>query len=165
MGEATIAMGQCMPPFQARWHASVVTNKDVAGRWLVVASLPRTDLRCRDMMVLIRASALIRRRQALLVVLVDNSEGDADLIGSMADCRDGHNGLMVLADPEGRVASGLGMKRADGRLLSATMVIDPDGIACGLIPHHAEAPPPVGRILARFDALRAGRAGCSSVRA
>ncbi len=161
----TCAIGQRMPAFRARWRTAVVTNDAVVGRWLIVASLPRSDHRCRDMTALIQASALIRKRRALMVILVEDTEGEADLIGSMTDCRDEHNDLLVLADPDGRVASGLGMKRPDGRLQPASLVVDPDGIACGLIHHHPETPPPVDSILAMFDALRAGRAGCSSVQA
>ena len=158
------AIGLRMPAFRARWRGALVTNQDVAGRWLVVASLPRSDHRCRDMRALLQASRSFSRRQALMVILLDDSQGEADLIGSMADGREDHGDLLILADPDGHVASGLGMIRPDGRLQSASIVVDPEGIACGLIHHHPEAALPIDSMLAMYDALRAGRAGCTSNR-
>jgi len=150
-----------MPAFQARWRSAQVTNADVAGRWLVVASLPRGDHRCRDMTALVQASAAIGKRGALTVILVNETEAEAALIGAMADGRDGHGDLMVIADPDGRVADGFGMRRADGRLQAASLFVDPEGVTCGLIRYNPEAAPPVDNMLAMFDALRAGRAGCA----
>jgi alkyl hydroperoxide reductase subunit AhpC len=153
-----------MTAFLDHWRSALVSADDLAGRWLVVASLPRGDHRCRHMRALIQAAPAFRARSARIVILVDDTTGEAELIRSMAEAREGHAEVLVLADNHRQIATDLGMMDAAGRFTSASIVIDPEGLARGLMRHHLEQGPPIEGMLAMFDALRAGRAGCVPTR-
>lgn len=157
------AIGSVMPAFTALWRSARIGNAEVSGRWLLVASLPRGDQRCRDMRMLLQVAHAIGRRRALAAVIVDEPAAEAALIEAMTDWRDDQGGPMIIADPGYRVASALRLADPGGPLTAASLVVAPDGMIRGFLRHPASSPPPVDGILTMFDALRAGQAGCIQV--
>lgn len=159
--QSASAIGSAMPAFTALWRSARAGNADVAGRWLLVATLPRGDRRCRDMQILLQVAHAIGKRRAMTAIIVDEPDAEAALIGAMTDCRDDHGELMIISDASYRVATALRLAAAGGPLAAASLVVAPDGEICGLLRHPAGVPPPADSILAMFDALRAGHAGCT----
>jgi len=158
------AIGQPGPEFQIDLHGGKLTNSQLKGRWVVIECLPRGEVRCRTITALLHLQEHFSRRQIVMAALVDEPAGAAGLVRATADHHGEPGFLGMIADPELLVAAGLGVVDAVGALQAASVVIDPEGILCGLVRHDPEGGRDLDNLLVMIDALRAGRAGCASQR-
>jgi alkyl hydroperoxide reductase subunit AhpC len=146
-----------------RRSSGTVAGSTLRGRWQLLISLPEEG-RCGDIAALMRAQDAFRKRQVAVAVLVTAAAMEADLIRDASAHHGEPDFLGIVADPERTVAAALGLVGVDGRMQSASVAIDPEGIVCGILRHHPAADRCIDSLLALFDALRAGRAGCTTAR-